>query len=269
MKLSNYHVIRWAGGKRWLINHLDNLTLESYNNYHEPFLGGASLFLHLDPSNIAFLSDTNKELINTYIQIRDNLDKVWSLLKTFKNSKEEYYRIRDKVNYRVAHRRAARFLYLNRTSFNGIYRVNLQGVYNVPYGFKKYKRLFEYEKLKRLSACLQGVNLNCCDFINTLPNIKKGDLVYLDPPYTVSHQHNGFIKYNERLFSWKDQMRLKEYIKTIKDIGANYIMSNAFHKSVKDLFSDLDRRLEINRKSIISGDPKGRKTIVEYIFTNI
>jgi DNA adenine methylase len=262
----DYHTIRWAGGKRWLLKHFDEFTPQSYNNYHEPFIGGASVFLHLNPPKHAYLSDSNAELINAYQQIRDNLEKVWSILKTYKNTKEEYYTIRDKANYRVAHKKAARFLYLNRTSFNGIYRVNLKGIYNVPYGFKEYKCLFEYNKLKRLSERLQGTNLIHCDFADCLQNINESDLVYLDPPYTVTHSKNSFIKYNEVLFSWEQQIKLATFITKIREKKAYFILSHAKHRKVISLFGDLGKNVILKRHSAIGGKNAKRELVEEYVF---
>ena len=260
--------LRWAGGKSWLLKEIEQFLPEKYNNYHEPFLGGGSVFFHLQPKNTSYLSDSNSALINAYIQIRDNLEDVYSILETYNNSKEAYYKIRSTV-YNDEISQAAQFIYLNRTNFNGIYRVNLKGEYNVPYGFKKYKKLFEFNILASANKILQNTILNQCDFNQTLSQIKKGDFVFLDPPYTVSHIRNGFIKYNEKLFSWEDQERLAETIKKIDSKGAYYLLTNAKHESVKELYGKLNEPISIDRYSVIGGKKATRGKIQEYVFTNV
>ncbi|NHZ85551.1 MAG: Dam family site-specific DNA-(adenine-N6)-methyltransferase [Planctomycetia bacterium] len=260
--------LRWAGGKTWLLKNISSFLPDSFNNYHEPFLGGGSVFFYLKPPNNSFLSDSNIELINAFQQIRDNVDTVISFLSTYTNTKTIYYRIRNSLSKNNVER-AAQFIYLNRTSFNGIYRVNLKGEYNVPYGYNNYKILYDFDLLRSTSNALSSASLKICDFYKSIQRIKKDDLVFLDPPYTASHIKNGFIKYNEKLFSWQDQERLALYIEEIKKIGAFYLMTNAKHESVEDLYSKYDMPIVLNRFSTIGGKNAKRSSINELLFTNV
>jgi DNA adenine methylase len=257
-------VFRWAGGKGWLAKHLRTLKIPVFKRYHEPFFGGGAVYFQLGNKNPTYLSDINAELMNAYIQIRDNLDDVFEILMKYKGSEDEYYRVR-KIAASNDIKRAAKFIYLNRTGFNGVYR----GQYNVPYGHKKYKLLFEYDHYKSVSVRLSNTNLFSCDFFDTISNIQKKDLVFIDPPYTVTHIKNGFIKYNEKLFSWTDQLRLFNYIKEIVGRGAYYILSNAKHDSVLDLFGKINLPMDISRPSTIGGLNAKRGIYPEYLFTNI
>ena len=206
--------------------------------------------------------------MNAYREIRDSVDEVIKTLEQFKNSKEEYYKIRN-MNFSTPVEKTAQFIYLNRTGFNGLYRVNALGKYNVPYGFKKYKQPFNFDRLRRVSHLLKNTILDDYDFEISLKNIKKEDLVFLDPPYTVSKTKNGFIKYNETLFSLKDQKRLASYIKKIVKRNCYYILTNAFHPSVKGLFGEINSPIIVNRASVIGGRNAKRGIIKEYIFTNV
>ena len=259
-------VLRWAGGKSWLLKHLGKLKNGNFNNYHETFLGGAATFFFLRPKSHSFLSDLNKELIDTYQSIKDDASKVVSIMKRFENNEEFYYRIRG-TTFEDPFERAARFVYLNQTSYNGIYRVNLKGVYNVPFGFRT-KNFLESENLLAAQRALKNATLNCNDFYETLPLIKKKDLVFLDPPYTVSHNNNGFIKYNEKIFSLEDQRRLSKLIDEIRSRDAYYILTNAAHKTIEEIFEKGDRRLLLNRANLIGGINSKRGQTSEYVFTN-
>lgn len=244
------------------------LGKREFNAYHEPFLGGGSIYFYLAPKGNAFLSDLNNELIETYQAIKDDPDAVISLLEKFQNTSDDYYRVRAYSPQNGAET-AARFIFLNQTSFNGIYRVNAKGEYNVPYG-KRTKTFLEPEKIRAASIMLRSATLHTGDFDCVRGNIGRGDLVFLDPPYTVSHNHNGFIKYNQKLFSLEDQYRLKELITFIKENGAFYILTNAAHDTIHDIFYDEnDRCLELNRASLIGGENANRGQIQEYIFTNL
>jgi DNA adenine methylase len=261
--------LRWTGSKSWFVkNEIEKYLPARFNNYHEPFLGGGAVFFHLRPKNNVFLSDLNEELINTYIQIRDNIDGVLNNLKKHKNNEEDYYQIRS-MRCRTDHSRAARFIYLNRTSFNGIYRVNPSGLYNVPYGKRINVDVVTEEKLRAVSKLLKGTNLRTTEFSSVLKNVKKNDLVYLDPPYTVAHENNGFIEYNSKLFSWDDQRRLAEIAAEISERGAFFILSNAEHKAIRDLYVEVGEIRSLSRYSKVGGRNKTRGLFRELIVTNI
>ena len=261
--------LRWAGGKKWLIKSLDQIigNLE-YSNYYEPFLGGGAIFLAIDHPKRCYLSDVNEDLINTYISIRDIPHEVINYLNNYQNTSEDYYKIRASFPNTPAEK-AARFIFLNQTSFNGIYRVNRQGNYNVPYGYRK-NWDYNLNRILQASQKLQKVKLHCMDFDKHKYRIKEKDLVFLDPPYTVSHNNNGFIEYNKKLFSLNDQYRLSTFIDFIKKKGAYYILTNAAHPIIEEIFSkDGDRKLELSRKSLVGGKKAKREVVSEFIFTNI
>jgi DNA adenine methylase len=264
----NKPFLRWAGGKSWLIKHLANfLPKDGFDTYHEPFLGGGSVFFHLKP-NRAVLSDLNKDLIDTFSQVKTDVESVISELANFENTESCYYKIREE-NYENEAKRAARFIFLNQTSFNGIYRVNLKGEYNVPFGYRNVK-VFNPENLKAASKILTNVDLQHADFGKTIINIKERDLVFLDPPYTVTHNNNGFIKYNKKLFDLESQYALSSYIDELKQRGAYYILTNAAHKDVEQIFrKGNDKVIEMSRASLIGGKNAVRGNYGELVITNI
>ncbi|MFD0797620.1 DNA adenine methylase [Maribacter chungangensis] len=267
-KISCEPFLRWAGGKRWLLKDLAKfLPTNGYNNYHELFLGGGAIYFHLQPTKTSFLNDFNPNLIHTYECIKDDVEKVLVELKKLKNTKDDYYKIRSK-KFRNDYKKAAKFIYLNQTSFNGIYRVNLKGEYNVPYGFRT-KDFVEEENLKLISKVLKPCVFSSFDFASCLDNIKKNDLVFLDPPYTVAHNNNGFIKYNQKLFSLEDQYRLASTIEEIKQIGAYYILTNAWHLKIREIFNNGDKISKISRASLIGGKNAKRGRYDELIITNV
>lgn len=262
--------LRWAGGKTWLIPHLPQIIGNTHiEHYHEPFLGGAAVFFSLDHNKKSYLSDANAQLINAYIQIRDNPDAVIDRFVQFQNTEDEYYRIRDNFIPASLEESAAQFVYLNQTSYNGLFRVNRQGRYNVPYGFRRTWH-YDTDRILEASEKLQNTRISVGDFEVNKYRIKEHDLVFLDPPYTVSHNNNGFIEYNQNLFSLEDQERLSRFIDYIKQKNAYYILTNAAHEEIRRIFTkDGDRRLELRRNNLIGGRNATRAEISEYIFTNI
>ena len=261
-------VLRWAGGKTWFISHFKSIIKDvEINHYHEPFLGGAAIFFSLKTNKMSYLSDENEKLITTYKAIKNSPQEVVRILHSYENSEDRYYEIRDMTpNDDIE--LAAQFIYLNQTSYNGLYRVNRQGYYNVPYGFRS-SVTFDTKRILSVSEKLRKTNLSYGDFVVNKYKIQKGDLVFLDPPYTVSHNNNGFIEYNQKLFSLDDQYRLSDFIDYIKRKNAYYILTNAAHDKIKDIFDKGDRILKFSRQSLIGGKSAERKKVAEYIFTNI
>lgn len=263
-------ILRWAGGKRWLIPTLRELVAgqSQLRRYYEPFLGGAAVFLGLAPGDSGVLSDLNQELIETYQTVKKQPLAVASELTKHRNTEEYYYELRATVPHN-APQRAARFIYLNHTSYNGIFRVNLQGKYNVPYGHRRNPRIPDAASLKDVSQRLRSFTLQSQDFDETISLVGKNDFVFLDPPYTVAHNDNGFIKYNDKLFSFQDQIRLSESIDRLRSKGAYYVLTNAAHESIIELFDKGDRRMTIHRKNVIGGSKARRGRAAEYLFTNL
>jgi DNA adenine methylase len=261
--------LRWAGGKTWFIPHFHELVRGlQFNRYFEPFLGGASIYFSLDGNHKAYLSDINDDLINAYIALRDSPNRVISLLKEYSNDEKMYYEIRESKPKSTV-QRAARFIYLNFNSYNGLYRVNNMGEYNVPYGFRVAS--MDFQKLVQFSNKLKECDLRSGDFEITKNEIRARDLIFLDPPYTVSHipAENGFIKYNAKLFSLDSQERLGCYIDHIKRCDAYYILTNDAHDKIKQIFDKGDRLIPLTRSCMIGGTNAVRGDVNEYLFTNI
>lgn len=260
--------LRWAGGKSWFIDHLEELLDgQQFANYYEPFLGGGSIFFSLSVTGGVTLSDANKELIDTYIAVRDNVEDVIKYFDDYENTSEFYYNLRAKEPT-DPFERAARFIYLNHTSYNGLYRVNRSGKYNVPFGNRKSDTI-DPDEIRKASKALSGVTLLSGDFENRSNVIQKGTLVFLDPPYTVSHNDNGFIQYNQSIFSIEDQKRLAQYIQFIVDRGAYFILTNAAHTAIREIFADCGHSMLVERQSLIGGKKAKRGLTEELVFTNI
>lgn len=257
--------IKWAGGKRWLIADPNFRPPSFTGRYIEPFLGGGAIFFHLLPRK-SILSDLNERLIETYQVIRDEPNRVLELLQEMqrKHSKPFYYEERSRKR-RSRHGRAAQFLYLNRTCWNGLYRENLKGEFNVPKGTKS-QIVFADEDFLTISNALQSAELKVCDFEDTINDARCGDFVFADPPYTTAHNMNGFIKYNQQIFRWEDQLRLRDALTQAFERGANIVLTNADHVSIRKLYLDCAQCISIGRPSIISGKTSGRRSTSEVLF---
>jgi DNA adenine methylase len=257
--------LKWAGGKRWLSCQPEFRIPEFKGRYIEPFLGGGSIFFLLKPKR-AILSDLNRELISAYRALQSEHRKVIRHLSqhAVSHSSSHYYNVRDNFRPRSEAGKAARFLYLNRTCWNGLYRVNRLGKFNVPKGTKS-AVLMDTDNFSSVALSLQRAELVCSDFEPIVDRATRGDFVYADPPYTVHHNANGFIKYNEVLFSWEDQRRLKDCLLRARKRGAKIMVSNADHTSIQELYRGIGNSNKISRASVISGNTKGRRVTTELL----
>lgn len=259
--------LKWAGGKRWLVSNYAHLFPNTYERYVEPFLGGGSVYFHLQPRT-ALLGDKNSELIATYQAIKDDWERLVRSLRYRQRAhyeKEDYYYWLRSQSPQVSAQRASRLIYLNRTCFNGIYRVNQRGEFNVPRGTKD-KVLIETDDFESMSALLKGAELVAADFEPLIDRVQRGDLVFADPPYTVRHNYNGFQRYNEVLFSWADQERLAHALKRAAERGAKVFCTNANHYSVRKLYRGCGFSLSVvSRPSRISADPDTRGSYEELV----
>ncbi|EIC28031.1 MULTISPECIES: DNA adenine methylase [Methylomicrobium] len=256
--------LKWAGGKRWVSSRIVEMIAPLTGKYIEPFLGSGAVFFALRPAQ-ALLSDINFELINAYNAIKINPENVLALLREHQahHSKDYYYRIRSYKPSCMFHM-AARFIYLNRTCWNGLYRVNRNGEFNVPVGTKS-SVLMSTDNWFAISGILQSAKLVCGDFEDSIDVAEKGDLVFADPPYTVKHNLNGFIKYNDALFSWGDQIRLRDALVRAKLRGVRVIVTNAHHASIRELYQEHFLLESVTRASVLAGSSAHRGRFEELL----
>ena len=256
--------LKWVGGKRWLIETSELRVPARINRYIEPFLGGGAVFCALQPQK-AILSDLNGRLIECYEVIRSDPVGLKLAMSTHaaKHSDSYYYEERDRTpNTAVA--RAAQFLYLNRTCFNGIYRENLRGKFNVPRGSKN-SVLLETDDFEGWARALSGADLLVSDFEDTIDKAGEGDFIFADPPYTVRHNKNGFVKYNQKIFSWEDQERLAEALKAAALRGAQFVLTNADHEAVRQLYEGIGSSRAVGRSSVVAASPANRSSTTELL----
>lgn len=246
-----------------LLKQILPLAPSKFKRYYEPFMGGGALFFTLNPER-AVLSDKNTDLMNCYQQVRDYPTDVVSCLSRMRNTKDDYYMIRREIPESDIER-AARFIYLMALSFNGIYRVNLQGKFNVPYGDNKNSTFYNADKIYAVSTALANTEIRAGDFNDAVSDADAGDFVYLDPPYTVAHNNNGFVKYNDHIFSWEDQIRLASTAKELVERGCKVIVSNADHPTVEELYCGFQVQ-RIARSSVIAASSQFRRNITECVF---
>lgn len=258
--------LKWPGGKQWLVPLLRKLVHPRGGKYFEPFLGGASVFLAIRPGN-AWLSDKNQELIETYQAVKEDAEAVIRALRKFSYTKGCYYHVRN-LRPQSAVDRTARFIYLNRTCWNGLYRVNRNGDFNVPMGSFDHEPDFVVSKrLREAQKALKNAHVFCGDFEEACSRAGSGDTVYLDPPYTVVHGNNGFLRYNEIVFSWSDQKRLAKLASALRSRGCRVIVSNADHPSIADLYRSFSI-MRVIRKSRVANDPADRREVSELLITS-
>jgi DNA adenine methylase len=260
--------LKWPGGKRWLVSMCPDVFPSEFDTYIEPFLGAASVYFHIRPQK-AILGDLNEDLIAVYHGVKEDPAAVQVLLEKHQaaHCRDYYYEVRNMEPESLS-ARAARIIYLNRTCFNGIYRVNRQGKFNVPIG-ERDQVVRHADDFLSVAALLVGAELHQGDFEQLVGRAQPGDLVFLDPPYTVRHNRNGFIKYNERLFSWGDQERLARTAAAAAQRGAHVVVTNASHPTVRQLYpEELFTFREVSRYSSISASVDSRKHFDELIISS-
>ena len=260
--------LKWAGGKGWFIYRERNRLPLQYNCYIEPFLGGGSVFFYMNPER-AILSDINEELINVYVCMRNEFSSVYKNLKIHErnNSREYYYRIRDRKTKTNA-TTAARTIYLNKACFNGVYRVNRDGKFNVPFGTERDIHFIKPE-LEEASNLLQNAEILHQDFEATIDRANENDFIFCDPPYAVREENNRFVSYTADLFSWDDQIRLSDALNRARQRGAQILLTNVDHPEVRALYEG-NPGFELNtieRMCVISGTNEGRRNYNELIVT--
>jgi DNA adenine methylase len=261
--------LRWAGGKSKIVNQLIPFTpsAQRYKHYIEPFLGGGALFFAIRPDK-ALLADLNKELINCYQQVALHPNQVWNLIQRHRanHSKRYYYSIRELTDG-TAIERAARFIYINKTAFNGIYRVNREGKFNVPYGpSESGPALPNKSELQNASQALSKAEFTFGDFKDTCSLAKQGDFIYLDPPYPPSSKSANFTHYTADRFGVEDQDRVAQVFKSLDMKGCLVMLSNSDVKVIRELYSGFDQhRLQVTRWLGSNGD---RFKVHELVITN-
>lgn len=257
--------LKWAGSKQSLLSHIEQFLPDEFGTYYEPFVGAGSVFLRLQPK-AARISDLSAELIGVWQAIKDDPDWIIQRLDGLRPDRETFYRIRNK-RAKDGVERAAELIYLNKSCWNGLYRVNSRGEFNVPFGSSTNTLVLDNENLRRCANVLRQnqVQITCCDFQDATRSVVEGDLVFFDPPYVTKHNFNGFRDYNEKLFSWADQERLAKEALRLRSLGAKVIVTNAAHADIRKLYDDFEC-YEFYRPSTLASRSQHRGKVAEVIF---
>lgn len=269
--------IKWAGGKRQLLPEISKYVPTNFESYYEPFVGGGAVFLNKQFKNV-IINDFNGELINTYSVVKNSVEPLIEKLKIHaeQNDSDYYYEIRawdrdGTLETKSDVEKAARFIYLNKTGFNGLFRVNSQGQINVPYGKYKNPAIVNEFVLRAVSNYLSenDVQILNADYADALKNVKKNDFVYLDPPYASLDDQTNFVGYTMNGFGGSEQERLFEVFKELDEKGAYVMMSNASTTLIHELFSEYRETTKIvSARRTINSNAKGRGAVDEVLIMN-
>lgn len=261
----NSTFLKWAGGKNWFVKHQSHRLPTNYQRYIDPFVGGGSLYFYLEPAQ-AVINDVNGELVTTYRAIQQDWQRVERKLREHRrrHSEDYYYQVRN-TRPRQDYSIAARMIYLNRTCFNGIYRVNRAGKFNVPIG-SPHPVITNADRFQERSRILQGTVINQGDFEPIIDQAMAGDFLFCDPPYAVLEE-NRFVSYTRNEFNWNDQIRLRDALVRAQQRNVKIIMTNVNHPEVRALYDGLNGFTldEVSRYSSISGTKDGRQQYSELI----
>ena len=258
-------ILKWVGGKRQLLSEISPLIPESFSLYVEPFIGGGALLLDTQPKR-ARINDSNGELINVYRTVRDDPDELLELLREHEalNSSDYYYEVRaldrkPSFSHLPSTERAARVIYLNKTCFNGLFRVNSQGQINVPYGNYKHPNIVNEPGIRALSKYLQnGVDIRCGDYADALTELPEDAFVYLDPPYMPVSATSAFTGYTLSGFGYEEQVRLRDECLRLKNSGIAFLQSNSDCPGIRELYEGFNIKTVKARRAINSkGNRRG------------
>ncbi len=270
--------LKWVGGKRQLLADIAPLVPNEFSRYIEPFVGGGAVFFYLSEKMTekqipSVINDLNPELVNCYQMVKTQTDDLISLLKTHKHDKNYYLAIRNldrqKGGLSVLSplQRASRFIYLNRTGFNGMYRVNSKGLNNVPFGRYKNPSIVNEDVLRASAKALINTQISNQSFQDCLSNARKGDFVYLDPPYVPLNDTSNFTGYMTNGFTMTDQKSLAALLTELDKRGVVFVASNAFLPVVRELYRGF-RKIEVKAKRAINSQGHKRSAISELLVTN-
>jgi len=270
--------VKWAGGKRQLLPVLTSHVPKKFERYFEPFLGGGAVFFHLfshEKQTKWFISDLNSDLILSYVTVRDRVKELISELELhsnnyFKNPSTYYYKVRES-NPKGQIEKVSRLIFLNKTCFNGLYRVNSKGKFNVPLGKYVNPNIVNEENLLAVSEVLQtkDISIKCQDFEDALKNTSAGDFVYLDPPYQPVSTTANFTSYTDTDFDYSDQKRLYTKFKALDKKGVKVLLSNSRSKEILHLFKEFsDGIIEINANRFINSVSQRRTGHSELLIKN-
>jgi DNA adenine methylase len=259
--------LKWVGGKRQLLPMLLRRLPTGPARYFEPFLGGGALFFALCPKR-AVLADRNERLIRTYRGVRDHVDEVIRLLRNYPHDAGFYDRLREQdIDAASDAELAAWFIYLNKTGFNGLYRVNRSNRFNVPFGDYANPTLCDEPTLRSCSRALAGADLVHGDFAVTVANAERGDLVYFDPPYVPMSETSSFTSYTSDGFGPEDQIRLRDTARTLLDRGVGVLISNSATPFVRRIYAEGFHLAEVHATRRVNSQATGRGAIAELIIS--
>lgn len=260
--------VKWAGGKTQIMERLLSNKPSFFNRYVEGFVGGGALLFKLNHPH-PLINDSNEELINCFKVIRDYPGEIINSLGKHKNEKEYFYGIRSKDPSELSNvERASRFIYLNRTCYNGLWRVNKNNQFNTPFGKYKNPKILNEGLLWSVSRFLKKVGIHCMDFERFLTRYaQKGDFVYLDPPYHPISKYSDFRRYTHSFFGEEDQRRLAKTFKKLDGKGCKLLLSNSHSRLIKELYSEFTI-LTIRARRNINKNPEGRTPIKEVLVKN-
>jgi len=266
--------VKWVGGKRQLMDVIAPMLPKRITSYCEPFLGGGAVLFSVQPKN-AVVNDLNSELIAVYETIRDDVEGLITALNQHENTQEHYYSIRDldrdKEAYRLLSKvaKAARLVYLNKTCYNGLFRVNSAGEFNTPFGYYKNPNIVNEPVLRAVKKYLKANNISFYseDFAQTLGRVSKGCFVYLDPPYDPVSDTASFTGYNKGGFDKNEQIRLKQCCDDLNARGIKFLLSNSATDFIKELYQDYPISI-VEAKRAINSDASKRGAIEEVLIRN-